>query len=168
MWLCRTNLLCAYVSNFWVGNIWKICCQHSRLIIKGCDLCDRKLNHILFCGLLLSCYISPHHDDVIKWKHFPRYWPLVRRIHRSPVKSPHKGQWRGPLMFFFIYVCINGWVNNREAGDLRRYLAHNDVTVMVRHLGFSVSMGSLRIDNYCLHVTLYVNSLHAKLFIAKT
>ena len=22
-------------------------------------------------------------DDIIKWKHFPRYWPLVRRIHRS-------------------------------------------------------------------------------------
>ena len=23
------------------------------------------------------------HDDVIKWKHFPRYWPFVRVIHRS-------------------------------------------------------------------------------------
>ena len=23
------------------------------------------------------------HDDVIKWKHFPRYWPFVREIHRS-------------------------------------------------------------------------------------
>ena len=26
-----------------------------------------------------------NHDDVIKWKHFPRYWPFVRRIHRAPV-----------------------------------------------------------------------------------
>ena len=25
------------------------------------------------------------HDDVIKWKHFPRYWPFVRGIHRPPV-----------------------------------------------------------------------------------
>ena len=32
------------------------------------------------------------HDDVIKWKHFPRYWPFVRGIHRSPVNYPHKGQ----------------------------------------------------------------------------
>ena len=40
------------------------------------------------------------HDDVIKWKHFPRYWPFVRGIHRSAVNSPHKGQWRGTLMFF--------------------------------------------------------------------
>ena len=26
---------------------------------------------------------TSYHDDVIKWKHFPRYWPFVRGIHRS-------------------------------------------------------------------------------------
>ena len=72
-----------------------------------------------------------HHDDVIKWKHFPRYWPFVRGIHRSPVNSPHKGQWRGALMFPLICVWINGWANNREAGDLRRYRAHYVVTVLM-------------------------------------
>ena len=41
------------------------------------------------------------HDDVIKWKHFPCYWPFVLGIHRSPVNSPHKGQWRGPLCFLW-------------------------------------------------------------------
>ena len=71
------------------------------------------------------------HDDVIKWKHIPRYWPFVRRIHRSPVNSPHKGQWRGALMFSLICVWINDWVNNREAGDLRRYRIYYDVTVMI-------------------------------------
>ena len=71
------------------------------------------------------------HDDVIKWKHFPRYWPFVRGIHRSPVNSPHKGQWRVALMFTLICARINGWVNNREAGDLRRYRAHYDVIVML-------------------------------------
>ena len=25
----------------------------------------------------------PYHDDVIKWRHFPRNWPFVRGIHRS-------------------------------------------------------------------------------------
>ena len=29
------------------------------------------------------------YHDVIEWKHFPRYWPFVRGIHRSP-DSPHK------------------------------------------------------------------------------
>ena len=71
------------------------------------------------------------HDDVIKWKHFPRYWPFVRGIHRSPVNSPHKGQWHGALMFSLICVWIYGWVNNREAGDLRRYRAHYDVIVII-------------------------------------
>ena len=41
------------------------------------------------------------HDDVIKWKHFPRYWPFLRGIHRPPENSPHKGQWRRTLFFFF-------------------------------------------------------------------
>ena len=75
-------------------------------------------------------YISRVHDDVIKWKHYPRYWPFMRGIHRSLVNSPHKGQWRAALMFSLICVWINGWVNNREAGDLRRYRAHYDVIVM--------------------------------------
>ena len=70
------------------------------------------------------------HDDVIKWKHFPRNWPFVRGIHRSPVNSPHKGQWCGALMFPLICVGINDWVNNGEAGDLRRYRVHYDVIVM--------------------------------------
>ena len=70
------------------------------------------------------------HDDVIKWKHFPRNWPFVRGIHRSPVNSPQKGQWRGALMFILICARINGWVNTREAGDLRRYRPHYDVIVM--------------------------------------
>ena len=73
---------------------------------------------------------SPGHDDVIKWKHFPRYWPSVRRIHRSPVNSPHKSQWRGALVFSFICAWINGWVNNRKTGDLRHHRAHYDVIVM--------------------------------------
>ena len=48
-----------------------------------------------------------------------------------PVNSPHKGQWRGALMFTLICARINDWVNNREAGDLRRHLDHYDVSVMV-------------------------------------
>ena len=123
------------------------------------------------CLPYISNVITTHHDDVIKWKHFPRspvpgefptqrsvtrsfdvffdlrlnkrlskqswgWWfetlsrPLWRHrndafgtpgaetiAHRPPVNSPHKGQWRGALMFSLICVWINGWVNNREAGD---------------------------------------------------
>ena len=46
-----------------------------------------------------------------KWKHFPGYWPFVRRMHQSPANSPHK-------------------VNKHDAGDLRRHRAYYDVTVV--------------------------------------
>ena len=73
-------------------------------------------------------------SNAIWWRHqmetFPRYWPFVREIHRWPVNFPHKGQWRGALMFSLICAWINGWVNNREAGYLRRHHTHYDVTVM--------------------------------------
>ena len=71
------------------------------------------------------------HDDVMKWKHFPCYWTFVREIHRYPVNSPDKGQWRGALMFSLICARINARVNNGEAGDLRRHRAHYDDTVML-------------------------------------
>ena len=55
----------------------------------------------------------------------------------APVNSPHKRQWRGALMLSLICARINGWVNNREAGDLRRYRAHYDVSVMKSQLTFN-------------------------------
>ena len=88
----------------------------------------------LFILTLYWLYFQPLHDDVIKWKYFPRYWPFVRGIHRSQVNSPHKGQWRGALILSLICAWINGWVNNREADDWRRHWAHNDVIVMSTYI----------------------------------
>ena len=48
----------------------------------------------------------------------------------GPVNSPHKGQWRGALMFSLICTRIKGWINNVKAGDLRRYRTHYDAIVM--------------------------------------
>ena len=79
---------------------------YIQLIINPCPVWDSYKFHFIL-----------NHDDVIKWKHFPRNWPFVRGIHRSPMNSPHKGQWRGAFMFSLICVWINDWENNREAGD---------------------------------------------------
>ena len=68
------------------------------------------------------------HDDVIKWKYFPLYLPLVQGIPRSPVNSPHKDQWNGALVFSLICVWTNTWPNNGDAGDLRRHHTHFYVT----------------------------------------
>ena len=61
---------------------------------------------------------------------FSRYCPFVRGIHRLSVNSPHKGQWRGALMFCLICAWIDNWANNGVACDLRRYRAHYDAIVM--------------------------------------
>ena len=91
--------------------------------------------HLGYCYLFVVCMTKNKY--VLNrpwWRHqmetFPLYWPFVRGIHRSPVNSPHKGQWRGALMSSLIWTWIKGWVNNREAGDLRRHRVHYDVTVM--------------------------------------
>ena len=58
---------------------------------------------------------------------------LALGVGNSPVTGEfpaHKGHWSGALMFSMICAWINGWVNNREAGELRRHRAYYDVTVM--------------------------------------
>ena len=65
--------------------------------------------------------------------------PLCGEIPGPRRIPPHKGQWRGALMVSLICAWINALVNNGEAGDLRRHLAHYDVILMclilrIRHL----------------------------------
>ena len=47
------------------------------------------------------------HDDVIKWKHFPRNWPFAGGggggFTSQPVNFPYKGQWRGALILMFLF-----------------------------------------------------------------
>ena len=122
-----------YHNEFFNWHSWKKCHQTEINIAK--------IEHKLIClvrlhkesNLLPS---SMHYNDVIKRKHFLCYWPFVRGIHRSPGNSPHKGQWRGALMFSLICIWTNGSVNNREAGDLRCRHAHYDVTVMEINMSF--------------------------------
>ena len=57
-------------------------------------------------------------------------WLLSLLNLRDVRGSPHKGQWRGAMIFSLICAWTNGWVNNRYTSDLRHQYAHNDVTVM--------------------------------------
>ena len=126
------------VTPYGVGDIgqhwfmeWLIAWQHQAITWTNVDLPSTRSSGIHYTATatwilkILTWW----------WRHqmetFPRYWPFVRGIHRSPVNSPHKGHWRGALVFSLIFAWINGWVNSREAGDLRRYRTHYGVTVMM-------------------------------------
>ena len=97
-----------------------------------------------------STTLRAAHDDVIRWKHFPRYWPFVRGNQQSLVNSPHKSQWRGALMFSLICARINGWVNNREAGSkdnvVLRLVNELDISIFARyiHPNIIISMFSMQ------------------------
>ena len=115
-----TRLHCAMTR----GASSNFCCRSMYVGTLSADF------QALKYSLSSSLYVAKQHDDVIKWIHLPRYWLFVRGIHWSPVNSPHKGQWRRALMFCLNCAWINRWVNNREAGDLRRHRSHYDVTAM--------------------------------------
>ena len=52
--------------------------------------------------------------------------------YKSNITNKDKDEWRGDWMFSLICAWINAWVNNGEAGDLRRYRARYDVIAMLR------------------------------------
>ena len=68
-----------------------------------------------------------------KWKKISALLAICAGNSPVPGKFPHKGQWRGVLMHSLICVWINGWMNNGEAGDLRRHPTHYYVIVMAKH-----------------------------------
>ena len=136
-WSCLWYLFLLY-------NLWVPVCQKQVQRTGTSNYGPQILWNVITCPwpwyLLLahksSYYLWCHAVDLrcAWWRHqmesFPRYWPFVRGIHRSPVNSPHKGQWRGALVFSLICTRINGWVNTGEAGDLRRHRALYDVIVL--------------------------------------
>ena len=73
----------------------------------------------------------PYTHDVIKWKYFPRYWPFVQGILPVTDEFPAQRPVTRASMFSLIWPWINGYVNNREAGDFRRHRARYDIAVLI-------------------------------------
>ena len=97
----------------------------------------------------MGTFLIKIYDDIIKWKHFSRYYPFEGNP-RSPVDSTQKGKWCGTLIFSLI--CA--W--RRDAGDLRRHRSHYDFTVML-HIFLHKLRTELHIDwliRYKMVVTL--------------
>ena len=116
-----------------------------------------------------SCQMRLYHDDVMKWKHFPRYWPFVRGIHRSawiPLTKASDAE----LCCFFNLPWIYCWVNNSEAGDLRRNRDHHGGTFMcmapclmrdITHRNLHLKMC---VDYNCTRYTIFtIKLLHVQL-----
>ena len=125
---CSDLFFCAgTISSQWIHMICEPIFQTGRVIVEGMGTLSRF-----------------SHDDVIKWKAFPRYWPFVLGIHRSPVNYPHKGQWRGALMLSCI-CALNKRLNQSWGWWLRRHRAHYDViATILKWLSFWRNLASLQ------------------------
>ena len=82
-------------------------CTQSQCCISH-KICTRFSYAFVLLWLISSVQCKfAWHDDVIKWKYFPRYWPFMKGIHRWPVISPHTkandaGLWSAPV---YSTVC---------------------------------------------------------------
>ena len=103
------------------GTDWSLICTH---ILKGWNISSQNVIRNEFCWGKIPAIDHWHknikwlriifaitrmacttHNDVIEWKHFPRYWPFVRGIQRSRVNSPHKAS--DAELWCFLYICLN-------------------------------------------------------------
>ena len=98
-----------------------------------CDLWQRMLCNEVRCWFLCN-YVEP-------WMLQAKSSPLVRHNMMTSsngksfrVTGPLCGEFTGHRWCFLSAPWINSWVNNREAGELRRHHAHYDVIVMLCHI----------------------------------
>ena len=76
-------------------NIGYECCSDTAFVTRNVILMgdlnsvSYSTSHHFYVCMKFEPWLNWHESDVIKWKHFPRYWAVVLGIHRSPVNSLH-------------------------------------------------------------------------------
>ena len=92
----------------------------------------KQISTIIFSILFEICeaYCFPRHPMMTSWN--GNIFRVTRHLY-GEFTGPGEFPAQRPVTRSFdalICVWINGWVSNREAGDLRHYRAHYDVTMM--------------------------------------
>ena len=113
------KLLHKWSSYWWLETPWRSCEVNVLDISKETNGLWISLQFSNIDPLMVATRYELHiskyfyHDDIIKWNHFPRYWPFVRGIHRWPVNSPHKGPVTQSFDVFFD-LCMNKRLNKQS------------------------------------------------------
>ena len=121
-----SNTYRSHATSFTYNTAHPITCLITRRIICGISIALILLLFFFTCALgKVSSYKLYHMMTLSNGNIFRVTGPS-----RSPVNSPHKGQWCGALMFALKCAWTNGRVNYRDAANLRRQRAYYNVTVM--------------------------------------
>ena len=122
----KTKIFTKYFSNVLACTYYIVCLCAYGMCMYVCDLClyvqSSFCTYIHLPGTKLYCIC---HDDVINWKHFPRYWPFARRFRWIPFTKASDVE-----LWCFLWSASEQTEQNWDAGDLRRHSTHYDVTVM--------------------------------------
>ena len=138
-----------------------------RVLFKYCfeNIGDGINEYSLKANWICCCLDNPGYTNTW-WRHQMETASALLALcaGNSPVTA-HKCQWRGALMLSLICARINGWLNNREAGDLRRHRAHYDVTAITcRFLErWVLGIGALFVNVNTRNDKMYGNSAHFQL-----
>ena len=139
-------------SRTWIAllTFWRILTVFTTVVHTGWYLKSYVIKNIRQLNIPYGCCDDTNFSMTSPNGKIFRVTGHLCREYTRPVNSPHKGQWRVALMFFFICAWKHGWVKHREAGDLRRHHAHYDVTVLWRHRSQWGLRGSSFFDKACL------------------
>ena len=141
-------------------------CTHTTTVASTCDE-SLSLRQMMWLSFHYMRTRFTLHDAFTWWRHqmeiFSALLALCAGNSPVPVNSPHKGQWRGALMFCLICARIDDWVNNREAGDLRRHRGHYDVIVMRKMETWEIHASYSEVRRGCSlqpTISMKINSQH--------
>ena len=134
-----TSIICDMCSEITLWNLLPHLLEANALDNRNPRTVDRIrkfVNQCVYKGqvfMIIVLQTRPYVDLYWWWRHqmetFSALLAICARNSPAPLNSPHRGQWRGALTFPLICVGINGR-NTREAGDLGRYCANYDVSIM--------------------------------------
>ena len=116
-------------------------------------------------GRILRLYLHLHlhhppsfilhpHDDVIKWKHFPRYWPFV--LGNSPVPGEFPTQ-RPVTRSFDVFLDVG--LNKRLSKQSKRWWFEAQSSSLWRHR-YAISSRHLHPPSPFLYLYLYLYNLY--------
>ena len=118
----------------------KSCCDQSSPA-RRTIICLIKQDNVIVASHLATQWAKASGMFVLWWRHQMETFSALLAIcaGNSPVTGEFTAQRpvTRALMLSLIWAWINGWVNNREAGDLRRHRAHYDVIIMCISLAIS-------------------------------
>ena len=99
------------------------------------------------------------HDDVMTWKVFLDYWPVMKGFHKWPVASLTKGQWRGDLYGFYT-VNQNIWEHShvtmrQDDHKMTQHDWENEITVLATLSGMREQLHYLHFSTNTCYIDIY-------------